>query len=369
MSGPLLAVFGAGQLARMLALAAHPIGVRLRCLDPNPDSPVAPMAEVITAAWDDPAAISQLLDGADAATWEIESVPVASLSAAAERTAVAPAAATVAQIRDRADQKATYDRLGIPTAPWTAPDSLDALVADCQRFGYPAVIKARIGGYDGRGVAVVRSDADASQVWQEFGAQNCIVEQMIPFDDEASIVLARSRSGDIAAYPMVRNHHIDGILAYSEAPHPDLTPELEAAARDIGDRLATGIGYVGVMAVECFLVGDRWLVNEMAPRVHNSGHWTIDGAVTDQFEQHVRACLGWPLGDPSAIGHSAMVNLIGCDHPGTDILATPGLHLHWYGKQPRPGRKVGHATLTAASHSELHQALDQVQAAVNRINR
>ncbi len=346
-------VLGGGQLGRMLAVAGVPLGVRCLVVEPVPDAPAAAVAEVITAPYDDPSALAELARRCDVVTVELEGVPIDALAWLAERVAVHPAPEAVAVAQDRRREKHSLAALGISVAPWTdgRPDS------------YPCLVKTARGGFDGRGQELV-SDADA---W--VAAANrlapCITEQLVAFDRELSIVAARGIDGSFAASPLVENHHRDGILRTTIAPAPGVSPALQRAADDLIGRLLDSLHYVGVATVELFQVGDRLVANEIAPRVHNSGHWTIEGAVTSQFEQHLRAILGWPLGDPSPRGAAAMVNLIGTEPDPAAVLAIPGAHLHRYGKAPRPGRKLGHVTVVAASPKALARPLAAVHALVN----
>ncbi len=341
-----LGIFGGGQLGRMLALAGVPLGVRALCVEPTPDPPVAACAEVLTADFADHDALEVLAGRCPVVTVELEGVPVTALHwLEARGVHVRPCPAAVAVAQDRLAEKRAFERLGIEVAPFEA-----GLPSE---IGLPCLVKARWGGFDGRGQLLAAHPGDLAG-WR---AEEVITEALVPFDRELSIVAARSADGTFRAYPVVENHHEGGILRRTIAPAPGLTPALQAAAEAIARRVADDLGYVGVLAVELFQVGDRLLANELAPRVHNSGHWTIEGAVTSQFEQHLRAVLGWPLGDPAPRGVSAMVNLIGHLPDEAAVLAVPGAHLHLYGKAPRPGRKIGHVTVVADDHRELADLL------------
>jgi 5-(carboxyamino)imidazole ribonucleotide synthase len=375
-------ILGGGQLGRMLALAGYPLGLRFRFLDPAPDAPAGHMAKHIHAGYADAATLEQFSAGVGAVTYEFENVPVAAARFLAERVPVYPPPTALEAAQDRLAEKTFFQQLGIATAPFAPVDSQADLEAALAQIGLPAVLKTRRLGYDGKGQVILRELADSAAAWADLGGAPLILEGWVPFARELSILAARGRSGDIVCFPLVDNHHREGILRLSLAPAPGATPALQSAAEQIAARALAALDYVGVLAIELFeVMGDRsWeigdsdneppqlpppnsqlLVNEMAPRVHNSGHWTIEGAETSQFEQHLRAILGLPLGATTARGYSAMANLIGALPDPAAVLAIPGAHLHLYGKQPRPGRKVGHITLRAESEDALLARLEQIQ--------
>ena len=311
-------VIGGGQLGRMLALAGIPLGLSFRFLDPSADAPAAEVGELLVGDYDDPELLDRLADGAAAVTYEFENVPVA----AARRTGAIPAPAALEASQDRLVEKQLFRRLGIPTP------KLDDEVDE-----FPAILKTRRLGYDGKGQRLV-------ETWDGPDAGH-VLEERVPFDRELSLLAVRGADGDTRFYPLVENVHEGGILRTSRAPALDAP---QADAEDYSTRLLDELGYVGVLALELFDVGGRLLANEFAPRVHNTGHWTIDGAVTSQFENHLRAILGLPLGSTEA-GARCVMDLIGSVPSAADVLAVPGAHLHLYGKEPRPGRKLGHITL------------------------
>ncbi|TVR65619.1 MAG: 5-(carboxyamino)imidazole ribonucleotide synthase [Gemmatimonadales bacterium] len=347
--GPLVAIVGGGQLGRMLALAGLPLGLRFRFLEPNPDPPVAHLGEVMEAAYDDPQGLDRLVHGASVVTYEFENVPVEAASRLSRAAPVHPAPAALAMAQDRLTEKEAFQALGIETAPFRPVDSragLDAAIAD---LGLPAVLKTRRMGYDGKGQAVLRTPDDVEPAWERLGGRPLILEGFVPFHRELSILAVRGLDGEMVEYPLVENHHEAGILVRSLAPAPQVDDRLQEAGRDIARRVLEHLDYVGVLAVELFQVGERLLANEMAPRVHNSGHWTQDGAITSQFENHLRAILGLPLGSTRVRGaRAAMVNLLGDVPPRDRILGIPGVSLHLYDKEPRPGRKVGHINVVDA---------------------
>jgi 5-(carboxyamino)imidazole ribonucleotide synthase len=355
-----LGILGGGQLGRMLGLAAIPLGVRCRFLDPNEDAPAAAVGEHCRGEFEDTEALGRFADGLDAVTYEFENVPVAAAEWLAARLPVYPPARALAASQERLAEKSFFKGLGIATPAFAPADNLQQLGAAIGEIGLPAVVKTRRFGYDGKGQAIVRATLDIEGVWRQLGGKPLIVESLVRFDRELSIIAVRSRDGEVRTYPLVQNTHGDGILRLSIAPAPNLTPSLQRAADEIIRHAMTALDYVGVLAIELFDVGGSLLVNEMAPRVHNSGHWTIEGAETSQFENHVRAVMGLPLGETAMRGFAAMVNMIG-ELPDTRaILAEPGTHLHLYGKEPRPKRKIGHITVRADDRDTLNQRLASI---------
>ncbi|HET7162410.1 MAG TPA: 5-(carboxyamino)imidazole ribonucleotide synthase [Rhodanobacteraceae bacterium] len=358
-----LGILGGGQLARMLVLAGVPLGVRFRIVDPAADACAGQLAPLLAAGWDAFDELEPFARGIDAATFDFENVPAATAEWLAARTRVAPNALSLATAQDRVLEKTLFRECGLPTAEFadiTTRADLDAALA---RIGAPAILKTRREGYDGKGQFRIKTLADAEAAWQALGAQadarGLILESFVAFDFEASIVAARAANGEFRAWPVTRNWHVDGILSASLAPAPrgaDTDKAAFAHARAIAEKL----DYVGVFALELFVKDGELLGNEMAPRVHNSGHWTIEGAVTSQFENHVRAVLGMPLGDTSAWFPSCMLNWIGVLPERDKLLSIPGAHWHDYGKSPRAGRKVGHATVCAPDSASLAQRLQRL---------
>lgn len=353
-----LGILGGGQLARMLALSAVPLGVRVLVLDTSGDACAGEVATLIEADYTDEAALAEFAELVDVVTFDFENVPASSAEWLARRVPVFPNPGALATVQDRLSEKTLFAGLGLATPDFAAVDSREDLEAAVARIGLPAVLKTRRLGYDGKGQARLREPADLDRAWQALGAGRVplILEAFVPFQRELSVVAVRSRDGEIRLWPLTRNWHEDGILSLSVSPIPvddALAEQAAHYARAVAERL----DYVGVFALELFEHEGRLLGNEMAPRVHNSGHWTIEGALTSQFENHVRAVLGLPLGDTRGREASAMLNFIGELPDLTRALAIPGLHWHDYGKQPRAGRKVGHATLCAADMRMLHQRL------------
>lgn len=344
-------ILGGGQLARMLALAGLPLGVRCRSLDPAADSVAGHAAELVVGAYDDPDALARLAQGTRVVTFEFENVPVAATDWLAQHVAIAPTPRALAIGQDRLLEKRLFGELGIAVPDYRTADDRAQLQAAVREVGTPCVVKTRRLGYDGRGQMRLAAGADAAAVdavWDALGGAGTglIVEHFVAFDRELSVIATRGHDGAIAVYPLAENEHAGGILRRSRAPAPDVPPAVERSAVEFVRELVSHLGYVGVVAVELFLRGDTLLANELAPRVHNSGHWTIEGSVCSQFENHLRAVLGLPLGDTAMAGGgvATMINLIGALPSRADLLALPGLHLHLYGKTPRAGRKLGHAT-------------------------
>lgn len=340
-----IGILGAGQLGRMLALAGYPLGQNFCFLDTSSDAPAASLGEMITASLDDADALAKLASRCDVVTFEFENIPASVLQQAMGNRDFYPPIDALAQTQDRLTEKRLFGSLSIPTARHEAVESLEQLERAVDQLGLPCVLKTRRLGYDGRGQAVLRNARDVPDAWQALHGMPLILEQFIPFETESSLVGVRSTSGETAFYPMTENEHRNGILHVSRAPFG--SEEMQRQAEDYMTRLMDRLNYVGVITVEFFIHGRDLIANEVAPRVHNSGHWTIEGAHCSQFENHLRAVLGMPLGSTQARGHSGMINLLGTMPDTRALLATPGAHLHDYGKSPRPGRKLGHCTVCA----------------------
>jgi 5-(carboxyamino)imidazole ribonucleotide synthase len=333
----------------MLALAGAPLGLDFLFLDRSADTPAGQIAPTLVGELADQRLLRQLARRCEVLSFDWENVSVDALRSATrgERARIAPPLRALAVAQDRLAEKQTFTRLKIPTTRFAAVDSWPALQRAASAIGLPGVLKTRRMGYDGKGQRVLRHAGELEIAWQQLGGAPLIYEEFVPFDYEVSAIGARGRRGDMAIYPLSRNAHHDGILRLTIAPWKHAS--LERQARGYLQRVLAQFSYVGVLAIEFFVHRGRLVANEMAPRVHNSGHWTIEGAVTSQFENHLRAIAGLPLGIAAARGHAGMINLIGAVPPHERILAEPGLHLHDYGKQPRPGRKVGHLTLVATT--------------------
>src|SRR5262245_2457229 len=352
-------IVGGGQLGRMLLQAGQELGIACTTLDPAADSPAAQIGPSIVAPYDDAEALGLLADASDVVTYEFENVPIDAIRKLTDRVPVLPPPASLETGQDRLAEKTLFTEVGLPVPVFGAVDDLGSLRRAVDTVGVPAVLKTRRLGYDGKGQAVIRSVELLEEAWRAVGEVPSICEAFVPFDREVSIVAVRSHDGEVRCWPLAENHHRDGILRISYAPAPEaraLQAVAEGHVRAVLDRL----DHVGVLAIELFVQGETLLGNELAPRVHNSGHWTIEAAETSQFENHLRAICGLPLGDVAAKGYAAMVNLIGTEPDPTVVLAVPGAHLHRYGKAPRPRRKVGHVTLRADDESTVRERAVQI---------
>ncbi len=353
-------ILGGGQLGRMLALDGIPLGMTFRFLEPTAGSPSDGLGDVVRAAYDDAHALDRFAEGLDVVTYEFENVPAASTDRLAGRVELHPNPSALAAAQDRVVEKEGFAAVGIPTAPFRPIDSLDGLRAAADELGLPAVLKTRRFGYDGKGQAVLREREHVDQAWEVLAGQPLILEGFVRFRRELSILAVRGRDGACAFYPLTENVHRRGILWTSRAPADGVTDAVQRTAEGYARGVLEAHDYVGVLAIELFDTEDGLLANEMAPRVHNSGHWTLDGADVSQFENHLRAVCGLPLGSTGVTDHAGMVNLIGSVPPVEELLAVAGARVHLYGKSPRPGRKVGHVNVRgpAATVAEAMGALE-----------
>ena len=357
-------VVGGGQLGRMLGLAGVPMGLEFVFLDPSPEAPAAAVGEHIAAGFDDDAAIAGLAGRCDVLTYEFENVDVDALVAAAGRTPVFPPPGALATAQDRCNEKTVFEAAGIPVAPWRTVDGREELEAACRDIGLPLIVKTRRLGYDGKGQRRVLGEADIPAVWEALGGVPLLAERLVEFEREVSIIGSRGADGALACYPLTENVHRGGILDTSRAPAADAL--LQSLAEDHLRALTERLDYRGTIAVEFFVSGGRLLGNEFAPRVHNSGHWTIEGAACSQFENHLRTICGLPAGACRPRGHAGMLNLIGTMPAVDGVLAVADAHLHDYCKSPRPGRKLGHVTIVADTPAERDRRLGEVRALVAR---
>jgi 5-(carboxyamino)imidazole ribonucleotide synthase len=350
----IVGVIGGGQLGRMLALAGYPLGLRFIFLDPAPDACAGSLGEHLRAPYDDPGALEHIARRADVVTFEFENVPSDAVEFLAARLPAYPPALALAVAQDRLAEKSEFRELGIPTPPYAPVESEADLNAAAEQIGLPAVLKTRRLGYDGKGQVVLEGPGDLAPAWRRLGGAPLILERFVSFQREVSMIAVRGRNGETAFYPLVENEHHNGILRLSRSRPTD--PQ-QGVAQQYAGRILDRLEYVGTLAFEFFQAGDELLANEIAPRVHNSGHWTIEGAEISQFENHLRAILGLPLGATGPVGHAAMVNFVG-NLPHTDeVLALPHTHLHDYSKLPKPGRKVGHATIAAPTTAAVDASL------------
>jgi len=351
-------VLGGGQLARMLGLAGIPLGFRFLFLDPAPDAGAAATGELLLAGFDDAEAVLELGRRVDVATFDFENVPERSARALEEICALYPPSNALGASQDRLVEKDLLVRLGASVPSYHAVSSRTDLLEGLDKLGYPAVMKTRRFGYDGKGQALLRESEDLERAWQQLGDSKLILESFVPFESECSLIGVRARDGETRFWPLTRNVHADGILTLSLPG--GFGADLQTEAEGIMTRLMDHLAYTGVLTMEFFLRDGDLLFNEFAPRVHNSGHWTIDGAECSQFENHLRAISGLPLGSTAMTSPSLMFNWIGVMPPLARALEIPGLHWHDYGKQARPGRKIGHATLTAPSSGELRAQAERL---------
>lgn len=361
-----IGILGGGQLGRMLALAGYPLGLRFRTLDLSPDAPAGQVSELMAADFNDTDALKRFARGLDIVTYEFENVPVDPARFLSRRVAVFPPPEALEAAQDRLTEKRFFEHLGIPTPAFVAVDTWDDLKTALNDMGLPAVLKTRRFGYDGKGQMVIRKTEDVSGAWQSLGGVPLILEGFVAFEREVSILAVRSRNGETVFYPLIENHHHDGILRLSLCPTPGTTSELQREAEAYARSVLEALNYVGVLAIEFFERDGHLLANEMAPRVHNSGHWTIEGAEVSQFENHLRAITGWPLGSTATVGYSAMVNLIGTLPDLRTVLAMDNVHLHLYGKAPRPNRKLGHITLRTTSQEARDAGLARLSQIVGQ---
>jgi 5-(carboxyamino)imidazole ribonucleotide synthase len=362
-------ILGGGQLARMLALSGAPLGLRFRVLDTVADACAGQFAPLTVGDYRDGAALAEFASQVDVATFDFENVPAESAQWLSERVPVFPNPRALSIAQDRLAEKTLFRELGIPVPAFAdVPDraALDAAIAS---IGTPCILKTRRLGYDGKGQFRIRSSADVDAAWEALGAQaanvGLILEAFVPFEREFSVVAVRGRDGEFRTWPLTENWHVDGVLSVSLAP-VRVDDALAQSAVAHARVLAESLDYVGVFALELFCRDGVLLANELAPRVHNSGHWTIEGSETSQFQNHLRAVLGLPLGDTRMLGHACMLNWVGAMPDAHAVLREPGGHWHDYGKESRAGRKVGHATLRADSIGELADALERVGVALER---
>jgi 5-(carboxyamino)imidazole ribonucleotide synthase len=346
----IIGILGGGQLARMLALAAAPLGLRCHVYSPEKDSCAFEVVHAYTCAdYEDEDALAGFADSVDVITYEFENIPAKTAAFLAKRKPVLPDPKVLENTQDRLVEKNFISGLKIATAPYAPVHSASQLAKGIEALGLPAVLKTRRLGYDGKGQAKITKESEAAEAWRALREVPCILEGFVKFDREVSVIAARGQDGHVECFDVTENIHRDHILHISRAP-AKVSPALAAEARSVATRIVKAFDYVGVMGVEMFVLRAKGkqtvLVNEVAPRVHNSGHWTIDGATVSQFEQHIRAVAGWPLAKPLRLGHVEMVNLIG--NEVKDVarwLTVPGASVHVYGKgEPRPGRKMGHVT-------------------------
>ena len=346
-----IGIFGGGQLGRMMAQAALPLNIQCTFFEANTDCPSAALGQVFSTKAEN--GLNEFIESADVFSLEFENTPLADVDVLTQSKAIHPPRQALATAQNRLLEKALFDKLDIPVAPYRAVDSLESLKQAVADLGLPIVLKTATGGYDGKGQFVLRTADQIDQAWAELGsAKSLIAESFVTFSREVSIIAVRGLDGEVKTWPLAENHHHNGILSHSIVPAPN-SADLQPVAQDYITRLLNHLNYVGVLTLELFVTDKGLYANEMAPRVHNSGHWSIEGSVCSQFENHVRAVAGLPLGSTEVVRPTVMINIIG-KHPKTeDVLALNGVHLHLYNKTERAGRKLGHITLMPVNQSEL----------------
>lgn len=352
-----IGILGAGQLGRMLALAGIPLDCTFNFLDPAPDSPAAVAGRQFTGNYDDFKLLDSFLEGLDVVTYEFENVSAKATQYITGKAKLYPPTQALEITQDRIYEKTFFNKLGIPTPAFYEINNKEELTAAVEKNGYPCVLKTRRMGYDGKGQYVLKCREDLQEVLNSAEIKNMILEDFVKFQREVSIIAVRSSNGETAFYPLVQNLHREGILRLSTAPAELIDAGLQAKAEKMAGDVLAALNYAGVLAIEFFETDGKLLANEMACRVHNSGHWTIEGAETSQFENHIRAVTGMPLGSTKCIGYSAMFNIVGQVPDINNLLSIDGLHLHLYGKEPRPNRKIGHVTFRCSDKDEFYKTV------------
>lgn len=354
----IIGIFGGGQLGRMMAQAALPLNIQCTFFEAATDCPSAALGQVFSTQAED--GLAQFMKSADVFSLEFENTPLADVDVLIQQKNIHPPRQALAIAQNRLSEKALFDELSIPVAPYRAVDSLELLQSAVKDLGLPIVLKTATGGYDGKGQFVLRNADQIEQAWAELGpAGSLIAESFVTFSREVSIIAVRGQNGDVKTWPLAENHHYHGILSHSIVPAPN-SSDLQPVAQDYITRLLNHLNYVGVLTLELFVTEQGLYANEMAPRVHNSGHWSIEGAVCSQFENHVRAVAGLPLGSTAIVRPTVMVNIIGQHPKSEDVLALEGAHLHFYNKTEREGRKIGHITLMPNDTAELTELCRQL---------
>jgi 5-(carboxyamino)imidazole ribonucleotide synthase len=351
-------IVGAGQLGRMMALAGYPLGLRCLFLDRSADAPGAQVSPILLGELEDAARLLELASRSEVVTFDWENISGKALAPLEKITTIRPPRKALEISQDRLQEKSLFRSLKIPVAAHAAVDDKSDLLKAIGKLGASGILKTRRLGYDGKGQCVIRGAAEVDHAWARMGGAGLIYEQFQKFSRELSIIGARSATGEIVYYPLSANTHSGGILRYSVAPY--VNGPLEKMARRYLKKVMEALDYVGVLTIEFFVVNGRLVANEMAPRVHNSGHWTIEGCVTSQFENHLRAICNLPLGSTRPLGHAAMVNFLGEMPDPLQLMTVEGLAFHDYGKEPRAGRKLGHCTILRRSAKERSRALTQV---------
>ncbi|MDX1973370.1 MAG: 5-(carboxyamino)imidazole ribonucleotide synthase [Candidatus Sumerlaeia bacterium] len=356
---PLIGILGGGQLGQMLALAGIPLGLRFRVFDPSPDCCARLCSEHVCAPYEDIESLKRFADGLDLLTYEFENVPTSALDALSSVVDIHPNRRALETSQDRLLEKRFFSGLGIEVAPYFQVDALSDLEQGLNEFEGRGILKTRRFGYDGKGQVRLNREVDTASAWVEFGEKPSVLEAFVPFEREVSMIGARSQSGEIATYPLIENVHRGGILRRSTVP-ANASDELELQARHILTMAMEALEYRGLLTIEFFVVGEKLVVNEMAPRVHNSGHLTMEAFATSQFEQHLRAVCNYPLGSTRLVRPAVMLNAIGSIPEIQGIASFPEVAYHHYGKENRPGRKVGHVTVLGDTGEEVERHVQEI---------
>ena len=354
-----IGIVGAGQLAQMLAHAAEPLGISTHCLANNLNDPASYLATLQVSDFKDENSLIAFAKTVDVITFENENIDKSLIEILKKNTPCYPSFRAIQVAQDRLVEKQTLTELGIPVAPFTEINSLEQLQQETKNIQFPCILKTRRFGYDGKGQIRLQTKEDIIPAWEQLKNQPLILEGFIPFETEISIICVRSRSSAMQYYPITQNNHKDGILRESHAPYKNAV--LQKQAQLYAEKLLTTLDYVGVLAIEFFVYQNKLIANEFAPRVHNSGHWTIEGAITSQFENHVRAILDLPLGNTQAIASTTMFNCIGQLPLLNEILHLPDAHFHTYHKAARENRKLGHVTLVKYDNERFQKQYDLLQ--------
>lgn len=356
-----IGILGAGQLGRMLALAGYPLGLEFRFFDANKVSPARSLGEFINAEFNDLEALKKFSSGLALVTTEFENIDISAVKKVEEEVSFYPGTKAVSVSQDRLLEKKFFGELGINTAPFAQVDSPADLANAGKTLGYPLILKTRRLGYDGKGQVLVKSESQVKEAVETLGGKDLVAEGFVNFKRELSVIAVRSVSGETAFYPLNVNTHIKGILSKTLVSADLVAPDMQKKAEDLAQKALVALNYVGVLVIELFDTDAGLVVNEMAPRVHNSGHWSIEGANSSQFENHLRAVCSMPLGSTVTYGHCAMLNILHTKPDMTALRKIPGAKLHWYAKEPRPGRKLGHLTFVESTIKSLSEKVAQAE--------
>lgn len=358
-----IGIVGAGQLAQMLAQAATPLGIKIKCIAQSMQDCAEPVADLYVIEHNDEEGLQAFAESVDVITYENENINIGVMEFLSQFKPIFPPLAALNTTQDRLYEKQLFKEHDIITPDYVEVNSKDDLLRGISQVGLPAVLKTRRFGYDGKGQMVIREKDDIEEAWRVLGKASLILEQFVKFDYEISIVAARNGRGDFAYYPLTHNAHLNGILRESNAPldNPDLQKQAEQYAKIILDHF----NYVGVIAIEFFVKNDHLIANEIAPRVHNSGHWTIEGATCSQFENHIRAICNYDLGATKTEKHCRMFNIIGEAPELNELLKQPSAHIHLYGKEPRAGRKLGHVTVVSDNNKQFDKQTSAIHDTLN----